>query len=174
MNILPKSQYEKVFNGSQITTQHIKLVLEESGIASIIRDDGESALRGGFGATHTHNVKLFVDKKDVLKAKHIVSSTLEKLEKENISDEALEALAKEKDPVIPLSKTSSTSTQKKETYRRSPLNLLLNVALIAYSGWRLSPLLRGETLSTLRIVASSAIIVFCSWALINHFTQKKA
>jgi len=84
MNILPKSQYEKIFNGSQITTQHIKLVLEEAGISSIIRDDVQSALRGG------------------------------------------------------------------------------------------SPLLMGETLSTLRIVASSGIILFCSWAIVSHFKQKKA
>lgn len=170
MNILPKSQYEQIFHGSQITTQHIKLVLEEAGIASIIRDDGESALRGGFGAAHTNDVKLFVDKKDVLKAKHIVTSTAEKLETENISDEDLEKLAQQKDPVVPITKT--ISKQKKETYRRSPFNLFINIGLIIYSAWRLSPLLSGGTLSTFRIIVSSAILLFCSLAVIMHFTQK--
>ena len=170
MNILPKSQYEKIFHGSQITIQHIKLVLEEAGIPSIIRDDGESAVRGGFGSTLTHDVKLFVDKKDVLKAKHIVSSTIEKLEKENLSDEELEALAKQKDPVVPLQKTT---TNTKETYRRSPFNVVLNVIIIIYSLFRLSPLIQGESLPTWRILLSSALIIFCTWALINHFTQKK-
>ena len=173
MNILPKSQYEKIFYGSQITTQHIKLVLEEAGIASIIRDDGESAVRGGFGSTLTHDVKLFVDKKDVLKAKHIVSSTLEKLENENISDEELASLAKQKDPVIPITKKTVINSQKKETYRRSPFNIVLNVLIVIYSLFRLYPLVNGETLPTWRIVLSSALIIFCSWAIINHFTQKK-
>ncbi len=171
MNILPKSQYEKVFEGSQITTQHIKLVLEESGIISIIRDDGESALRSGYGTTHTSDVKLFVDKKDVLKAKHIITSTLEDIDTENIPDADLEALAKQKDPVI---MTTSTGTSKKETYRRSPFNLLLNIGLIIYSAWRLSPLLRGEELSTFRIIVSSTLIILCGWAVIHHFTNKKA
>ncbi|MFT5892668.1 MAG: hypothetical protein ACI9Y7_002780 [Dokdonia sp.] len=171
MNILPKSQYEKVFDGSQITTQHIKLLLEESGIASIIRDDAESALRGGYGAAHTSDVKLFVDKKDVLKAKHIITSTLEDIDTKNISDEDLETLAKQKDPVI--SMTTSRGTKKKEAYRRSPFNLLLNIGLILYSVWRLSPLLRGEELSTLRIVVSSSLILLCGWAVIYHFTNKK-
>jgi hypothetical protein len=170
MNILPKSQYEKVFDGSQITTQHIKLVLEESGIISIIRDDGESALRGGYGASHTSDVKLFVDKKDVLKAKHIIASTLEEIDTENIPDADLEALAQEKDPVI---LTTSTGTKKKETYRRSPFNLFLNIGLILYSIWRLSPLLRGEELSTFRIIVSSTLILLCGWAVIHHFTNKK-
>lgn len=170
MNILPKSQYEKIFNGSQITTQHIKLVLEEAGISSIIRDDGQSALRGGFGTTHTNDVTLLVNKKDVLKAKHIVTSTLEKIETEKISDKELEALSQQKDPVISITK----SAKKKETYRRSPFNLFINIALIIYSAWRLSPLLKGETLSTLRIVVSSGIILFCGWTVVSHFTQKKA
>ncbi|WP_299682154.1 DUF2007 domain-containing protein [uncultured Dokdonia sp.] len=170
MNILPKSQYEQIFYGSQITTQHIKLVLEEAGISSVVRDDGESALRGGYGAAHTGDVKLFVDKKDVLKAKHLVTSTIEKLETQNISDEDLEKLSQQKDPVIPIRKAT---TQKKETYRRSPFNLFINVGLIILSIWRLSPLLKGETLSTLRIVVSTGILLFCSWAVIQHFTPKK-
>ncbi len=171
MNILPKSQYEKVFDGSQITTQHIKLVLEESGIISIIRNDGESALRSGYGTAHTSDVKLFVDKKDVLKAKHIITSTLKNINTENIPDADFEALAKQKDPVI--SMTTSSKAQKKETYRRSPFNLLLNIGLIIYSAWRLSPLLRGEELSTFRIIVSSTLILLCGWAVIHHFTNKK-
>lgn len=172
MNILPKSKYEKVFDGSQITTQHIKLVLEESGIASIIRDDGESALRSGYGTSHSSDVKLFVDKKDVLKAKHIITNTLENIESENIPDADLEAIAKQKDTVV--SMTTSSRSQKKETYRRSPFNLLLNVIIIIYSLFRLFPLLKGESLPTWRILLSGGLILFCSWAIIHHFTNKEA
>lgn len=167
MNILPKSDYEKVFDGSQITTQHIKLLLEESGITSIVRDDGESALRGGFGVAHGNDVKLFVKKKDVLKAKHIITSKIDKLDTENIPDADLEALAKQKDPVI-----SMSSSKNKETYTRSPFNLFLNIIIIIYSAWRLSPLLNGQSLPTWRIALSGGLIVFCGWALINHFRTK--
>ncbi|MFC4635596.1 hypothetical protein ACFO3O_16920 [Dokdonia ponticola] len=169
MNILPKSDYEKVFDGSQITTQHIKLLLEESGITSIIRDDGESALRGGYGAAHGNDVKLFVNKKDVLKAKHIIASKIDTLDTENIPDEDLEALARQKDPVITM---TSSKNKKKETYTRSPFNLFLNIIIIIYSAWRLSPLLNGETLPTWRIALSGGLIVFCGWALINHFRTR--
>lgn len=169
MNLLPKSDYEKVFDGSQITTQHIKLLLEESGITSIIRDDGESALRGGFGAANANDVKLFVNKKEVLKAKHVIASNIDKLDTENISDADFEALAKQKDPVITM---TSSKSKKKETYSRSPFNLLLNIVIIIYSAWRLSPLLNGESLPTWRIVLSGGLIVFCSWALIQHFRKK--
>jgi len=170
MNILSKSNYEQIFNGSQITTQHIKLVLEEASIPSIIRDDGESALRGGFGVAHTNNVKLFVDKKDVLKAKHVVSSALEKLEKESISDKDLEDLAQQKEPVVSISKNATT--QKKETYRRSPFNLIINALIVIYSLFKLSPLLKGEALPTWRIVLSGILILFSGWAIIHHFKQK--
>ncbi|WP_299207931.1 hypothetical protein [uncultured Dokdonia sp.] len=170
MNILPKSQYEKIFHGSQITTQHLKLVLEESGITSIIRDDGESALRAGYGADHTNDVKLFVDKKDVLKAKHIIANTVDHLDTKNIPDADLEELAKQKDAVIMM--TKSTNTRKKETYRRSPFNVFINIIIIIYSAWRLSPLLVSESLPTWRIVLSGSLIAVCGWALINHFSKK--
>ncbi len=168
MNILPKSDYEKVFDGSQITTQHIKLLLEESGITSIARDDGESALRSGFGVAHGNDVKLFVNKKDVLKAKHIIASNTDTLDTEHIPDADLEALAKQKDPVITM-----TTSKNKETYTRSPFNLFLNILIIIYSIWRLSPLLNGESLPTWRIALNGGLIVFSGWALINHFRKKE-
>lgn len=169
MNILPKSDYEKVFDGTQITTQHLKLVLEESGITSIIRDDGESALRGGYGATHGNDVRLFVRKKDALKAKHIVASTIDLLDTKNIPDEDLEALAKQKDPVITM---TTKKIKKKETYTRSPFNIFINIIIIIYSAWRLLPLLVGESLPIWRIILSGGLIVFCGWALIKHFGKK--
>jgi hypothetical protein len=170
MNIIPESQYEKIFTGSKITAQHLKLVLEEAGISSIERDDAESALRGGYVAAFDNDTKLFVNKKDILKAKHIVSTTLENEDKDKLSDDEFAKIAEQKDDVISIS--SSKNTHKKETYRRSPFNLILNVLIVLYSMWRLSPLLRGETLSTLRIVVSSSLILFCSWAIVHHFRQK--
>lgn len=172
MNIIPDSQYKKVFTGSKITAQHLKLVLEEAGIASIERDDAESALRGGYAAAFDNDTKLFVNKKDILKAKHIVSTTLETMDFDKLSDEELAQIASQKEDVIPIS--SSKNNQKKETYRRSPLNLILNVIIIIYSLFRLSPLLMGESLPTWRIILSSSLIIFCTWALFNHFSQKKA
>ncbi len=171
MNIIPDSQYKKVFTGSKITVQHLKLVLEEAGISSIERDDAESALRGGYVAAFDNDTKLFVNKKDILKAKHIVSTTLENMDTDKLSDNELAQIASQKEDVIPIS--SSKRRQKKETYRRSPVNLLINVVIIIYSLWRLSPLLSGKALPTWRIVLSSTLIIFCTWAIIHHFSQKK-
>ncbi len=94
------------------------------------------------------------------------------MDSDKLSDEELAHIASQKEDVIPIS--SSKNSQKKETYRRSPLNLILNVIIIIYSLFRLSPLLMGESLPTWRIVLSSALIIFCTWAIIHHFSQKKA
>jgi len=167
MKILPDSNYEKIYTGSSIKATYLKTLLEDDGIQPIMRNDEESARAGGFGMDYANGVKILVHKKNVLQAKHIVQSALD----ENgdiiaISEEELEKQAMASEPTI-----LKPQTNEKSEYKRSPFNLLLNVGLILYSLWRLSPLLQGESLSTIRIVTSSAIILFCSWTLINHFRK---
>ncbi len=165
MKILPDSNYERIYTGSSIKANYLKTLLEDDGIQSILRNDGESARTSGFGMDYANGVKMLVHKKDVLKAKHILQSALD----ENgdiiaISEEDLEKQAM-------ASKPSPIENEPNKHKTRSPFNLLLNTGLIVYSLWRLSPLLKGESLDTLRIVVSSSIILFCSWTLINHFRK---
>lgn len=167
MKILPDSNYEKIYTGSSIKATYLKTLLEDAGISPIIRDDQESARSSGFGMDYANGVKMLVHKEHLVKAKHIVDKALD----DNgdiiaISEETLEKQALGEKPNI-LTRTKKGSNDQKP--RRSPFNLLINVALIIYSLWRLSPLLEGGELSTIRIILSSGIIIFCSWALISHF-----
>lgn len=166
MKILPDSNYEKIYTGSSIKATYLKTLLEDDEIQPILRNDEESARAGGFGMDYANGVKILVHKQNVLKAKHIVQNALD----ENgdiiaISEEELEkqALATEPKTLEPPKNNAG--------YKRSPLNLLLNLALIIYSLWRLSPLFQGESLPTFRILISGGIILFCSWTLINHFRK---
>ena len=170
MAIIPDSNYENIYTGSSIKATYLKTLLEDEGIPPILRNDGDSARASGFGMDYANGVKVLVHKKDVLKAKHIVQNALD----ENgdiiaISEDELEkkALASNPDPKPKTLKPVSRN----QDLKRSPFNLLINVGLIIYSAWRLSPLLKGETLPTLRIILSSGIILFSSWALINHFRK---
>lgn len=167
MKILPDSNYERIYTGSSIKASYLKTLLEDAGISPIIRDDQESARSSGFGMDYSNGVKMFVNKEYLVKAKHIVDKALD----DNgdiiaISEEELEKQALgEKQHVL----TTSKEDQNSKKIKRSPFNLLINAALIVYSLWRLSPLLEGGELSPLRIIISSGIILFCSWALISHF-----
>lgn len=166
MKILPDSDYEKIYTGSSIKATYLKTLLEDAGVPPILRDDQESARSSGFGMDYANGVKILVNKKDIVKAKHIVQSALD----ENgdviaISEKELEerAMSQKQEPPNP------SPNQSGKVYKRSPFNLFINAALIVYSLWRLLPLLNGGELSTLRILISSGIILFCSWTLINHF-----
>lgn len=167
MKILPDSNYEKIYTGSSIKASYLKTLLEDRGIQPILRNDGESARTSGYGMDYANGVKILVHKNNLLKAKHILQSALD----DNgdiiaISEEELEkqALSTKKSILKPTS-------QENKSYKRSPFNLLINVALIIYSFWRLSPLLEGESLHPIRIAISSGIILFCGYALVNHFRK---
>lgn len=164
MKILPDSEYEKIYTGSSIKASYLKTLLEDAGIPPILRDDQESARSGGFGMDYANGVKILVNKKDIVKAKHIVQSALD----ENGDIIAISEQELEKQALAEKQEAAGTSSNPKG-YKRSPFNLFLNAGLIVYSLWRLSPLLEGGELSTLRIIISTGIILFCSWTLINHF-----
>lgn len=166
MKIIPDSNYEKIYTGSSIKASYLKTLLEDDGIQPILRNDGESARAGGYGMDYANGVKILVHKNNLLKAKHILQSALD----DNgdiiaISEEELEKQAlSSKESIL---KPASENKQ----YKRSPFNLLINLALIIYSFWRLSPLLEGQSLHPIRIVLSSGIILFCGYTLVNHFKK---
>jgi len=80
MNIFPSSEYTKVYTGSQIPAQYIQTILEDAAIPCIVRDDGESARRGGFAISYVNEVVLLVKNKDVVQAKQLISKALSEME----------------------------------------------------------------------------------------------
>ncbi len=167
--MLPNTtSYEKIYTGSSLKVKYLQTLLEDSDIQPIIRNDEESARRAGFGVDYNNGVHILVHKDNVLIAKRLVDNALDEngdiiaISEEELNEQAMAS----KD--ISLSNNKSTSS-----YRRSPLNLLINILIIIYSLWKLSPLLRGEELPIWRIALSIVLIIFCAWALIAHFTKSK-
>lgn len=168
MPILPEMDHRKIYTGSKINAQYLQSLLLESSLKSVIRDDGESSRRAGFGMDYMNEAKLLVHKDDYLKAKRVIDNALdEEGNLKGIDEELLEEQAMQTRS-IPVNKEA----QKASALKRSPLNLLLNVAIVLYSVYRLYPLLQGEILPWWRILLSGALIIFCGWTVIAHFTSK--
>ena len=167
-----ESNYDRIFTGSSIKVNYLKGILEEADINSVIRDDHESQVRAGFNGGYTDQVLLFVEKDNLMRARRITDRALEE---EEIPDEILEQhsaqsrLEEEKT----VSKKAERPLIKKggKTGNRSIFNIVINVVLIIYSLWRLSPLLQGVQLPIWRILLSAFILVFCSVAVVNYFRK---
>lgn len=171
MNILPDSNYEKIHTGSAIETQRLKTILEEKNIFGIVHNDTESAKLGGFAMATPDQSRLLVKKEDVIRAKHFVTNALKDFEQNQISNEELGQLAQnsKEEPVI-----KHTTRQAKEPEKKPEISkgrALFYGLFIVYSVWRLSPLLRGEEVSTLRIIISSGLILFSISMLIRFFKK---
>lgn len=63
----------KIYGDSEIMAQSVRIKLEEAGIETMIKNNIESATRGGFG-TFGQSVQIFINEKDVAKAKEIIAS----------------------------------------------------------------------------------------------------
>ena len=169
--MLKDSSYERVYTGSQIEVAYVRGLLQEKGIHAVVRNDFESGLRGGFGAS-PDNVKLFVQKQDIVTSKRLVETAFENgIPDEILEEQATKSRLAEQDDVQ--KKATRPLIQKEDKApTRSIFNIILNIGLIIYSAWRLSPLLNGEEVPTFRIILSGAILVFCVVALVNHFRRK--
>ena len=168
-----ESNYDRIFTGSFIQVNYLKGVLEEKGISSVIRDDHESQVRAGFNGGYTDQVLLFVEKENMMRARRITDKALEEEEipEEILEQQATQSRLEEQDTVSRKAKRPLIKKGNK-TGTRSIFNIVINIGLIVYSLWRLSPLLKGEELSTWRILLSGAILVFCSVAVVNYFRGK--
>lgn len=171
MSILPDSRYEKIHTGSIIEIKRLQAILEEKDIPSIVRDDNESAKLAGYALGSPDQSRLLVDKEYLVKAKHIVEIALEDFSNNALSDEELNNLSQQEAPKVTINRITRPAPEKKKPELSSG-RLLLYVFFLGLSIWRLSPLLQGEELPTLRIVLSGGFIVFCSYMLITHFMNK--
>lgn len=169
MSILPDSRYEKIHTGSAIETQRLKSILEENNIPSILRDDNESAKLAGYALGSPNQTRLLVDKEHLVRAKHLVASTLEDFDHNRISDSDLDTLAQQK-PVHEKVITKNTRLHPKAP-KMSKGFLLFYFAYIPYAIWRLYPMITGaEELNWLRIAVSGGLGIFCVYRIAKYFT----
>ncbi len=171
--MLKESDYEHVFTGSAIKANYLKNIFDEEGISSVVRNDQDSQLRAGFGGGYSNQALIFVKRNESMRAKRIVERKMDE-DVEAVPSEILEKQAAESrlEEDKPIKKDNKRPLVKKGAKKnRSILNVLLNVALILYSLWRLYPLLQGEELSTWRILLSGFILVFCSITVVNYFRK---
>lgn len=171
--MIKDSNYERLYTGSEINVNYLKGRLDEENIHSVVRNDHESSLRAGFGVGYTSQVVLFVEKENMVKAKRILEKAFqeEEIPEDVLTEQAEASRLTEQNKVIKNAKRPLIEKDPEKS-KRSILNILLNLGLVIYSAWRLSPLLRGEELSPWRIGVSSFILVFCLGALIMHFVRK--
>ncbi|MGB3774448.1 MAG: DUF2007 domain-containing protein [Leeuwenhoekiella sp.] len=168
---MKESDYEHVFTGSAIKANYLKNIFDEEGISAVVRNDQDSQLRAGFGGSYSNQALIFVKKNELMRAKRIVEK---KIDGEDIPDDILEEQASEGrlEQEKTVNKGNKRPLLSKESKpKRSFINILINIALIIYSSWRLLPLLRGEEISVWRIGLSAFILVFCSISVINHFRK---
>lgn len=66
-----------IYSGTELTVNLLKKELEQSGIASYIRNDFNSGLLAGFSGDATSVVDLCVEEKDVAEAEPIVNEFIE-------------------------------------------------------------------------------------------------
>ncbi|PHQ29145.1 MAG: hypothetical protein COA80_05040 [Leeuwenhoekiella sp.] len=167
--MIKDSNYERVYAGSEINANYIKNYLEDAGIKSVLRNDKESALRGGFGNFESEAL-VFVEKENLIKAKHLVEKAFAEAQHTDTELE-VEASQSRLEEEKNVSSEGRPLIQKGEKPKRSKWNLILNLALLVYSLWRLYPLTQGEELSTFRIFLSGFIAAISAFALINHFRK---
>lgn len=68
-------EHIEIFKGNSIVVNRLAFILEEEGIASLIKDNIESARLAGFGTTFD-DVILYVFKSDFQKAESIIKNYL--------------------------------------------------------------------------------------------------
>lgn len=166
------SNYDRIYTGSAIKVNYLKGLLEEAGIKTVVRDDHESQVRAGFNGGYTDQVLLFAEKENLMRARRITEKALEEEEipEAVLEQQATQSRFEEKNIVDTKAKRPLIKKERRDT--RSIFNIVINLALIIYSLWRLSPLLQGEQLPMWRILLSAGILVFCSVTVVNYFRKR--
>lgn len=70
-----ENTYRTVYAGSEPNIQYLQEILDKAGIRSMVKNDFESGLRGGFGGGLPGMVELQVEASHYEEAKQIADST---------------------------------------------------------------------------------------------------
>ncbi len=80
-----EEQLTHLYTGSKINTLFIKDYLADNEISSYIRDDYNSGITAGFGSVFPQNgVRLFVQKKDYMRARILLEQYLNSEDKKTL------------------------------------------------------------------------------------------
>lgn len=64
-----QDEFERVYTGSEVNVKYLQGLLEEQNIPTIVRNEFQSGLRGGFGGGLPGQVQLFAPASHLDKAK---------------------------------------------------------------------------------------------------------
>ena len=64
-----QDEFERVYTGSEVNVKYLQGLLEEQNIPTIVRNEFQSGLRGGFGGGLPGQVQLFAPASQLDKAK---------------------------------------------------------------------------------------------------------
>ncbi|MGV8094348.1 MAG: putative signal transducing protein [Mangrovibacterium sp.] len=71
-----KNKLTRIYSGTEVTVNLLKGILEEEGIAALIRDDFRSGVTAGFSGGVPSAIDLFINETDLEKAEPIVKEFL--------------------------------------------------------------------------------------------------
>jgi hypothetical protein len=71
-----KNKLARIYSGTEVTVNLLKGILEEEGIAALIRDDFRSGVTAGFSGGVPSAIDLFINETDLEKAEPIVKEFL--------------------------------------------------------------------------------------------------
>lgn len=67
-----ESSLLQLFSGEEHQVAHLKAILEDNGIAAMVQNDFQSGAMAGFSAGSSSSIDLFIQQKDLEKAKGIL------------------------------------------------------------------------------------------------------
>lgn len=70
-----EDEFERIYTGSEVNVSYLQGLLEEQDIPTIVRNEFQSGLRGGFGGGLPGQVQLFAPKRDFEKARKLAEDT---------------------------------------------------------------------------------------------------
>ncbi len=68
-----KTNLIRVFTGTEITANLLKIELEQAGIAGIVRNDFKSGIAAGFSGGFSSSVDLYIQEADLKEAEPIIN-----------------------------------------------------------------------------------------------------
>ncbi|WP_439181674.1 putative signal transducing protein [Carboxylicivirga taeanensis] len=71
----------KIYTDTELTISHLKNVLADKGIESMVKNDFESGVSAGFVAGAVNSVDLYVLQKDELRAREVTEQFIRELNK---------------------------------------------------------------------------------------------
>ncbi len=70
-----EDKFITIYTGYEVNVQHLQNIFKEENIHCLVKDDDESALRGGFGSATPGQVRLLVLESQKEKALQIIKNT---------------------------------------------------------------------------------------------------